>query len=216
MRAFLFDLDGTLIDHFAAIHRCYAHTLGRMGLPEPSPAQVRAAVGGGIENSLAKFVPPGRMAEALAIYKEFWDRTMLERVSLMPGAGELLRGLHARGTPMGVLSNKLGDSSRLICDRLGITPLVRFVLGAKDTPWLKPDPALTRLALERLGARPDETVLVGDSPFDMAAAAGAGLTGWMVATGTHTAAQLSGPGADRVFPDLWRMGEALGLTRALR
>ncbi|HZZ59533.1 MAG TPA: HAD hydrolase-like protein, partial [Opitutaceae bacterium] len=108
MRAFLFDLDGTLIDHFAAIHRCYAHTLGRMGLPEPSPAQVRAAVGGGIENSLAKFVPPGRMAEALAIYKEFWDRTMLEQVSLMPGAGELLRGLHARGAPMGVLSNKLG------------------------------------------------------------------------------------------------------------
>ena len=43
---FLFDLDGTIVDHFKAIHRCYAYTLPRMGLPEPTPQQVRDAVGG--------------------------------------------------------------------------------------------------------------------------------------------------------------------------
>jgi phosphoglycolate phosphatase len=214
VRAYLFDLDGTLIDHFAAIHRCYAHTLGRMGLPEPTPAQVRAAVGGGIENSLAKFIPPARFAEAIAIYREFWDRTMLERVSLMPGAKELLEGLSGRGAALGVLTNKLGSSSRLICDKLGITPLVQVVLGAHDTPWLKPQPELTRLALERLGASADECLLVGDSPFDVDAAHAGGLPAWVVTTGTHTAEQLLAAGADRVFADLWRVGEELGLALA--
>jgi phosphoglycolate phosphatase len=214
VRAYLFDLDGTLIDHFAAIHRCYAYTLGRMGLPEPTPAQVRAAVGGGIENSLSKFIAPDRFAEAIAIYREFWDRTMLEQVYLMPGAKELLEGLHARGTAMGVLTNKLGSSSRLICDKLAITPLVKVVLGAQDTPWLKPRPELTRLAIERLGARADECLLVGDSPFDIEAAHAGGLTAWVVTTGTHSAEQLLAAGADRVFPDLWRIGEELGLALA--
>lgn len=216
MRAFLFDLDGTLIDHFEAIHGCYVHTLGRMGLPQPTLEQVRGAVGGGLESGLARFVPPGRMAEALDIYREYWDRTMLDRVSLMPGAKELLESLRAQGAALAVLSNKLGASSRLICDHLGISPLVRLVVGAKDTPWLKPDAALTRHVLERLGTAPAEAVLVGDSPFDIAAAHAADLPAWVVATGTHTAAQLEQAGADRVFPDLWRVGDALGLALGAR
>jgi len=43
-RTFLFDLDGTLIDHFAAIHRAYAHTMKALGLPIPTPLEVRGAV----------------------------------------------------------------------------------------------------------------------------------------------------------------------------
>ena len=47
-RTVLFDLDGTLLDHFAAIHRCHAYTMKRLGLPEPTLAQVHAAVGAGV------------------------------------------------------------------------------------------------------------------------------------------------------------------------
>ena len=53
-RTVLFDLDGTLIDHFAAIHRSHAHTLKQLGLPVPTPAQVRAAVGGGLEQAISR------------------------------------------------------------------------------------------------------------------------------------------------------------------
>jgi len=181
-----------------------------MGRPAPTPAQVRAAIGGGIENSLSKFLPPARLAEGMTIYREFWDRTMLEQVELMPGARELLDDLHARGAMLGVITNKLGSSSRLICDHLGITPLLKAVVGAKDTAWLKPELAFTQHVLELMGnPRPEECLLVGDSPFDIDAAHGGGFPAWCVTTGTHSRAELESAKADRIFADLWEMGNAL-------
>ncbi len=62
-----------------------------------------------------------------------------------------------------------------------------------------------------LGAAAEEALLVGDSPYDIQAARQGGLTGWCVATGTHTAAELRAAGADAVFPDLPALQAALGL-----
>jgi phosphoglycolate phosphatase len=209
VRVFLFDLDGTLIDHFGAIHRTYVHTLEQMGLPAPTLAQVRAAVGGGIQNSLAKFLPPERLGEGLNIYRTFWDRTLLDGVELMPGARELLEQLAARGAVLGVITNKLGSSSRLICDHLGITPLLQAVVGAQDTAWLKPAPEFTRHVLALMGARPEETLLIGDSPFDIEAAHAGGFPAWCVTTGTHSRAELEAAGADRIFANFAEMSQVI-------
>jgi phosphoglycolate phosphatase len=204
----LFDLDGTLIDHFIAIHRCYAHTLPQLGLPAPTAAQVRAAVGGGLENALRRFVPEARLPEAVAIYWAFWNDHMLEEVTAMPGALELLHGLALRGVRLGVLTNKRGDSSRLICDRLGFTPYLGSVVGAGDTAWLKPEAALTRHALSLLGAGAEGALLVGDSPYDVAAAHNGGMPCWAVSTGTHTAGELRAAGAEAVFASLPELAAA--------
>ncbi len=211
-RTFLFDLDGTLIDHFRAIHRSYAHTLPRLGLPEPTPQQVRDAVGGGLENALLKFVPPGRLGEALAVYREYWNRTMLDDVEAMPGAVALLRGLRERGASLGVLTNKVGTSSRLICDRLGFSPYLAATVGAGDTPWLKPRRELSLHVVALLGGSPSSSLLVGDSPFDVEAAHNGGFPCWAVTTGTHTARELGEAGADGIFPSLQAMGERLDLA----
>src|SRR4051812_6699890 len=94
---FLFDLDGTLLDHFAAIHRSHAHTMKELGLPPPTLAQVRAAVGGGLETAIERLVGRERLAAALPIYRAYWDATMLDDVALLPGAKEVLVDLHGRG-----------------------------------------------------------------------------------------------------------------------
>ena len=211
---FLFDLDGTLIDHFDAIQRSYTHTLGHFGRPPPTREEVRAAVGGGFENSVAKFFPGPEQAEALRVYREYWDRTMLDDVRLMPGARDLLAGLHARGTVLAVITNKLGSSSRLICAHLGLQPWLSAVVGAKDTPWLKPAREFTFHVLEQLGADPASSLLVGDSPYDIQAAHAGGLPAWCVTIGTHDGAQLKLAGADRIFDSLPALGKALGLGGA--
>ena len=208
---FLFDLDGTIVDHFKAIHRCYAYTLPRMGLPEPTPQQVRDAVGGGLENALLKFVPRERLGEALSIYREYWNRTMLDDVEAMPGGLGLLRALHARGTVLGVLTNKVGPSSRLICEKLGFSPFLKAIIGAGDTPWLKPDRLLSAHALELLGGSPDSALLVGDSPFDVDAAHNGGFPCWVVTTGTHSGEELLAAGADEVFGNLDAIASRLGV-----
>lgn len=210
-KTFLFDLDGTLIDHFSAIHRCYAYTMAQIARPIPDPATVRAAVGGGLENALARFVPPEDFDRALRIYRKHWEEIMLDDVAFMPGGLELLSALHARGATLAVVSNKLGDSSRKVCDKLGISPLVRLVIGAHDTPWLKPQAEFTAHVMKLLDAESSTTLLIGDSPYDIQAAHNGDLPAWCVTTGTHGPDELRLAGADAVYPNLAELRLALGI-----
>lgn len=208
-RLILFDLDGTLIDHFRAIHRSYCHTLPRLGLPAPSYAEVRAAVGGGLERAMLRFVAPALLEEALAIYRDYFDATMLDDVTALPGAPELLQALHAQGRRSAVLTNKRGSASRAICEHLGLRPYLAGIYGAGDTPWLKPEPRFAAHALADLQASPAETLLVGDSPFDVETGRQSGFPCWVVTTGTHAAEPLRAAGAERVYGNLDSLGADL-------
>jgi len=115
----LFDLDGTLIDHLPAIHRCYAHTLPQVGLPAPTLEQVRRAIGGGLENAMRRFVEEADLSRALAIYREYWDQTMLDASNSCPGQPACFAPCTRTGTSA-VLTNKHGPSSRRVCEHLGI------------------------------------------------------------------------------------------------
>ncbi|GAB5561016.1 MAG: HAD family hydrolase [Synoicihabitans sp.] len=210
-RTFLFDLDGTLIEHLPAIHRCYAHTLPQLGFPAPTYDEVKRAIGGGLPRAMGKFVPADRIEEALAIYRPYWHQTMLEGVSLMPYATEVLRELKARGWQTAVFTNKHGPSARRLCDHLNITELLDAVVGADDTAWLKPEPKFNDWVLDQLGASPESTCLVGDSPFDVAAALAGPWGFYGVTTGTHAEDQLREAGATDVFSDLKQVATAWGI-----
>jgi phosphoglycolate phosphatase len=108
-----------------------------------------------------------------------------------------------------VLTNKLGSSSRLICDHLDLTPLLGAVCGAKDTPWLKPEPAFTAHALRPARRRAAGCAARRRFSLRRAGRPRGGLAGWAVTTGTHGAEELRAAGADRVFPDLVALRAAL-------
>lgn len=205
----LLDLDGTLVDAFTTIHRSYVHTLPHFGRPAPTMEQVRRAVGGGLENAMRNFLPEPLIAEAVKRHVAFTDTILLEDVTLLPGALDLLRAQHAAGTTLAVFTNKRGDHARAICAHLGVTPFLRGIFGAGDTPWLKPKPEFAAHTLAKLGAQPATTLLVGDSPFDVQAAHNGGFGCWCVTTGTHDAAQLGAARAEAVFPDLPALQAAL-------
>lgn len=198
----LLDLDGTIVDAFTTIHRGYVHTLPRFGRPEPTLEQVRRAVGGGIENAMRHFLPEEQIAAAVQMHIAYTDTILLEDVTLMPGTLELVRAQHAAGVQVAVFTNKRGDHARKVCTHLGLDPYLAGIFGAKDTPWLKPQPEFAAHVLDRLGAVAGTTMLIGDSPFDVQAAHNGGFACWCVTTGTHTAGQLRAAGADEVFPDL--------------
>lgn len=205
----LLDLDGTLVDAFTTIHRAYVHTLPLFGRPAPTIEQVRRAVGGGLENAMRHFLPEELIAEAVKVHIAYTDTILLEDAKLMPGALELLQAEHAAGVQFAVFTNKRGDHARLVCEHLGVTPFLSGIFGAKDTPWLKPQPEFAAHVLEKLGARRDSTMLIGDSPFDVKAAHAGGFACWCVTTGTHTAEQLRVAGAEAVYPDLFAVKTSL-------
>lgn len=199
----LLDLDGTLVDAFTTIHRSYCHVLPQFGRPAPTVEQVRRAVGGGLENAMRHFLPEELVAEGVRRHIAHTDTILLEDVKLMPGGMELVRAQHAAGVALAVFTNKRGDHSRRVCAHLGVTPFLRGVFGAKDTPWLKPQPEFAAHVLGQLGAHPATTLLIGDSPFDVKAAHNGGFACWCVTTGTHDEAQLRAAGAEGVFGDLF-------------
>ncbi len=213
----LFDLDGTLLDHFSAIHRSHSHVRRHYGLPEATREEVMRAIGGGLPEALQKTLGPAhehRLDEALPVYRAYWDATMLDDAVLLPGARELLEALHAAGVRCAVFTNKHGPSARRVCSHLGLDPLLAAVIGATDTPWLKPRPEFTAHALQTLSAHAATTALVGDSPWDIDAARLGGLAGcFAVTTGTHTADELRAHGATHVADRLEAFTGAL-LARA--
>lgn len=205
----LFDLDGTLVDAFTTIHRSYIHTLPQFGRPVPSMAEVRRAVGGGLANAMSHFLPPEHIGDAMKVHLAYSQQILLEDVKLLPGAEDLLRTLHGHGIRLAVYTNKLGEAARLICNHLSLTPYLRGIYGAGDTPWLKPQREFTDHVLCELGANAATTLLIGDSPFDVETARVAGFPCWCVTTGTHDEAQLRAAGAEETLPDLAAVGAKL-------
>ena len=205
----LLDLDGTIVDAFTTIHRGYVHTLPQFGLPEPTMDQVRRAVGGGIENAMSHFLPPAKIAEAVKIHVAHTETILLEDVKLFPGAMELVQSQHALGVKLAVFTNKRGEHARKVCAHLGLSPYLSGVVGARDTPWLKPEPEFAAHALAQLRAEASGAMLIGDSPFDVKAAHNGGFACWCVTTGTHSDAELRAAGAEAVFPDLFAVRAAL-------
>jgi len=201
----LLDLDGTIVDAFTTIHRAYVHTLPRFGRPVPTMAEVRRAVGGGIENAMRHFLPEELIPAAVKEHVAYTSTILLEDVKLFPGALELLRAEQAAGTKLAVFTNKNGAHARLICAHLGLTPLLAGIFGAKDTAWLKPQPEFAAHVLGQLGARAESTLLIGDSPFDVQSAHNGGFACWCVTTGTHDDGQLRAAGAEAVFANLFEV-----------
>ena len=211
----LIDLDGTLIDHFDTLYQCYAYTLGRLQQPVPPLDTVRRSVGGSMEVTMRKFVGEELVEEAAAIWREHLSTIYLDDVKLMPGGLWLVKALHARGFRLGVFTNKIGEHARGVCGHLGVDGFLTMNLGANDTPFRKPQPEFTALALEKLGTTSADTCLLGDSPYDTAAAHAGGIPCFCVTTGTHTAEELKEAKADGIFADLRGLGaEVFGLVQA--
>lgn len=208
MRAILFDLDGTLIDQFTAIHRAYARAMGLLGLEPADYDTVRRTVGGSADVTMTRLVGPELAPRGLEIYPPIFEEEMLNGLEAMPGAMEILQALRDKGEKTAVFTNKVGPHARAACDHLGFTPLLDLVIGVKDTPWRKPDPEFTLHTLELLGAEAEHSLLIGDSPFDAASAANVGMPCRLVTTGTHSAEELADTEALSIHDDLFALARA--------
>lgn len=205
--AVLFDMDGTLVDHFETIYRCYKYVAAKLGKVPPSYDAVKRGVGGSMPVTIRKFFEESELEEAMNLWNEKFEAIHLEGVILLPGARELIQAVTMRGIKAAVFTNKSGHHTRRIIDSLGLSDSFAVVIGANDTRYRKPDPELSKIALERLEVEPGEAILVGDSPFDIESAHCVGMTSYCVPTGSHSTQELLEAGADCVFESLQEIAD---------
>ena len=198
----LFDMDGTLVDHFETIFRCYEFAAQALGKSPPTYDEVKRAVGGSMPVTIKAFFDDESLEEAKAHWIKRFDEIHLEGVRVLDGAMELIEKLENRGLHLAVFTNKSGKHTRNIIRSLGLYDTFSLILGAEDTEFRKPQPELSTYALSQLGVKPSEALLIGDSPFDIESAKCVGMRCFCVATGSYSKEELETANADAVFDGL--------------
>jgi 2-phosphoglycolate phosphatase len=205
LRAVLFDFDGTLADSYPAITASVNHVRSLHSLPPLDIGEVKRWVGRGAGFLLARTVPAGDLDANCAAYRAHHPSVLHSGTRLLAGAAELLHLLHDRGLRLGLCSNKPVAFSRDLVAYLKIATLLEVVLGPEDVARPKPAPDMLVAALQRLGISAAEALYVGDMSVDVETARGAGVTVWVVATGSDECDALERARPDRLFSNLGEM-----------
>jgi len=203
--AFLFDLDGTLIDSVYQHVLAWREALEHTGM-ELSVWRIHRRIGmsGGLfVNALMREVGGDISAvdsERLqTIHTQAYER-LVSQVRPLPGARELLSALAAEKVPHAIATSGREDTARLSLEMLGVDPALP-VITRDLVRYAKPDPDLFLAAAERLGVPIEQCVVVGDSIWDLLAAQRARALGVGVLSGGYGQEELERAGAYRVYED---------------
>jgi phosphoglycolate phosphatase len=177
VRAFVFDLDGTLIDSKMDLVHAVNAMLRETRRAELPADLVASYVGHGAPQLIASVLGPdsseAQRQEALAVFLEQYNERKLEMTRAYPGVAEGLQALASY--PMAVLTNKPLKLSVEILEGLGLAQYFRAVYGGDSFEKKKPDPSGALAILKKLGVPAAESAMVGDSDVDIQTARNAGM-----------------------------------------
>ncbi|HMR31954.1 MAG TPA: HAD-IA family hydrolase [Geminicoccaceae bacterium] len=213
MRLVVFDCDGTLVDSQRFIVECMTAAFVAERMEPPSSDAIRRIVGLTLVHAVDRLLGGGDLAMAERLADGYRAQFLLRRERgdtdepLFPGAVELLDELAARGVTMGVATGKTMRGLKHILAQHGLSH--RFItLQTADLHPSKPHPAMIEAAMRETGAAPAETMMVGDTSFDIEMAVAAGVLPVGVSWGNHPAVELKAVGAVHVLD---RFDQLIGL-----
>lgn len=201
-KAFIFDLDGTLVDAYPAIIRTFNFTMRQIGYPARRPDVIRKAVGWGDIQLLSPFVAKEDLPLAISIYRRRHYAMLRKYARVMPHTKPLLSCLKARGYKLAIASNRPTRFTRLILRHLHLNGFFDRVLCADNLKFGKPHPMILRRLLRDLGVSKEDAYYVGDMALDVETGKRAGIATIAVATGSSTLSELRKAAPSRLYKDL--------------
>lgn len=201
LKAFIFDLDGTLIDSLADIAESINRMLDGRGYPRCEANDFKQMVGDGMEKLVERALPEAVRSEELirvcveeyrAHYDTLWD----SQTRPYAGIVEMLAELKGRGVRRGVISNKAHRFTVPMTEHFFGTTVFDHILGQRTEVPRKPAPDGAHEMAAFLGLQTNEMAYVGDSGIDMAFAKSSGMRAVGVRWGFRSEAELLEHGAE--------------------
>jgi phosphoglycolate phosphatase len=208
-QAVLFDLDGTLVDSYAALTEAVNYARREHGLSDLSTARIRDFVGDGLETLLQRAFEiadvPFSVRDA---FESRYDEVCCGESRILDDVETTLEELDRLGVAMAVCTNKPTTFSKKILDYLELSRRFRAIVGPDLAGARKPDAQHVLRTLEAAGCSTDQALFVGDMPIDVEAARNSGIDVAVVTTGSSSYEQLVDARPDHVlgrFSDLLRV-----------
>ncbi len=206
MKLLIFDCDGTLADSQHMIVAAMDKAFASNGLAAPARHHVLGIVGLSLADAIeilhpeAGHVAVHQLAEDYKLaFQEL--RRNAHQEPLYDGIRELLFGLADReDAVLGIATGKSRRGVRALLEREGLDSIFQTIQTA-DTHPSKPNPSMIHAAMSETGAEPSNTVMIGDTAYDMEMARAAGVTGLGVAWGYHPPDALTAAGAAEVLDE---------------
>jgi pyrophosphatase PpaX len=177
--AVLFDLDGTLIDSATDLVNSVQYALRRVA-PErevPDAEDILIQVGKPLEVILRELQyphDPEQTTRFVDTYRQHYAEHFNEHTRLYPGVVETLTALRSAGARLALVTTKHQVQADFTAKECGLAPYFDYVHGYLEGRQHKPHPEPVLTALGRLGAKPSDALMVGDSELDIEAGRAAG------------------------------------------
>ncbi len=176
----LFDFDGTIMDTNTVILQSWQHTFRTVEGRERPAEDIFGTFGEPLYITMEKVLPQIPVEEGVSIYRSYHYDNFSELIEVFPGILDLLGELKARGYKTGIVTSRLWHTTEIGLKKYDMEQYFDAIVTCDDTDRHKPDPEPVNIALERLGSRPEESVMVGDSMFDILCARNAGVKAVLV------------------------------------
>ena len=178
--AYIFDLDGTLLDTLGDLAASVNYALRTHGMPEHTIDDVRRFVGNGVRKLMERAIPDGAsnpdFEATFATFRQYYMAHSLVTTKPYDGIPETLETLKSKGCHLAVVSNKMMAATQELC-RHFFPDTIEVAIGENEAEGIrkKPAPDTVIAALRQLGVGQEGAVYVGDSDVDIETARNSGL-----------------------------------------
>ena len=208
VKGIIFDLDGTLVDSSVDLTNALNYAIAPYDIEQLTVQNTISLVGEGITRLIEKLLGPekGQVRQhVMDRFMDYYSAHLVDFTKPYAGVPETLAALYPY--TKAVISNKRESLSKKVLQELGLSQYFGAVLGSDSTDEKKPSPKPLLKVMDMFSCSAGETVIVGDSAYDIAAGKAAGISTIAVSYGYRDASLLQE--ADRIIAHIAELPQVL-------
>jgi len=211
MKTLILDFDGTIADTRTGIVQTVQMTAKALKMPEPEEQEIIKLIGLPLKDTFIQALHLSDdkiLDQAIAFYRDKYNDN-IDTVQLFPNVAKTLEFIYKQEVNITIASNKGKNGLMLLLNKLGIIQYFSLILGVQDVQNKKPAPDMILRILDETKSLPKETLVVGDTIYDIEMGQQANCVTCGVTYGNHSENQLKAQKANYIIDDFIKIIDIL-------